>query len=339
MLYREQNEDSRKYKQNYLDGIEKVIAQRQAEAADARAIFARDILTDGERYRASFRKMLGWPLVDLSPTDCTSKGLPNVISEKLSDEESCEIFRMQFEILDGLFMSGLLVKLKTDESRPLVIVQHGGGGSPELVAGFLGTTSNYRDMLGGVISRGCHAFLPQLYVWGEGYGVKYDRISVDARLKRLGSSVTAIEVFGITRILDYFEAQPYVRNFGMVGLSYGGFYTLFTAACDTRIKSALAVSQFNKRDAYPWPDWVWQNAGFTFDDAEIACLVYPRKLYLAVGERDDLFDYRFAVESFEKIKEICGTDASDWLDFSVFDGIHEYLRDEILVERLVEDLK
>ena len=334
MLYREQNENSRQYKQNYLDGIERIISQRQAEAAEKREIFARDILSDGERYRADFKKMLGWPLVDHAP-----EGKPNVICEKLSDEDTFEVFRMQFEVLDGLFLTGLLIKQKSDECLPLVIVQHGGGGSPELVAGFYGTTSNYHNMLGGVISRDCHAFLPQLYVWGEGYGVKYDRISHDAQLKRLGSSITAIEIFGITRVLDYFESEPYVKNFGMLGLSYGGFYTLFTAACDTRIRSALTCAQFSSRDAYPWPDWVWQNAAFSFDDAEIACLVYPRKLYITVGERDDLFDYRFAAESFEKLKKICGDDRSVWLEFQTFDGIHEFLRDDGLVERMISDLK
>lgn len=334
MKYREQNADSQKYKQNYLDGIERIIAQRQAEAEDARANYARDILSDGERYRADFRKMLGWPLVDHA-----TSGQPNAISEKLSDEDSFEVFRMQFEVLDGLFLTGLLIKQKSNERLPLIIVQHGGGGSPELVAGLYGTTSNYHDMLGSVISRGCHAFLPQLYVWGEGHGVKYDRISHDAQLKRLGGSITALEVYGITRIIDYFEAQDYVKSFGMLGLSYGGFYTLYTAACDTRISSALTCAQFSSRDAYPWPDWVWQNAAFRFDDAEIACLVYPRNLYIAVGERDDLFDYRFAVKSFEKLKKICGDDRSDWLEFQTFDGIHEFLRDDGLVERMISDLK
>jgi hypothetical protein len=169
--------------------------------------------------------------------------------------------------------------------------------------------------------------------------VKYDRISHDAQLKRLGGSITALEVYGITRIIDYFEAQDYVKSFGMLGLSYGGFYTLFTAACDTRIRSALTCAQFSSRDAYPWPDWVWQSSAFSFDDAEIACLVYPRNLYIAVGERDDLFDYRFAVKSFEKLKKICGDDRSDWLEFQTFDGIHEFLRDDGLVERMISDLK
>ena len=112
MKYREQNADSQKYKQNYLDGIERIIAQRQAEAEDARANYARDILSDGERYRADFRKMLGWPLVDHAP-----EGKPDVICEKLSDEDSFEVFRMQIEVLDGLFLTGLLIKQKSDERK------------------------------------------------------------------------------------------------------------------------------------------------------------------------------------------------------------------------------
>lgn len=43
---------------------------------------------------------------------------------------------------------------------------------------------------------------------------------------------------------------------GMVGLSYVGFYTLYIAALDTRIKAAVSCSFFNDRDRYPWSDLV-----------------------------------------------------------------------------------
>jgi fermentation-respiration switch protein FrsA (DUF1100 family) len=61
----------------------------------------------------------------------------------------------------------------------------------------------------------------------------------------VGSSVSAVEIYGIKRILDYFENKPFVSNLGMIGVSYGGFYTLFTAALDTRIKATVASTMYD----------------------------------------------------------------------------------------------
>ena len=200
--------------------------------------------------------MLGWPLNDESfDYDVT------VSQERLSDEGKYAIFRISFKIMDEITMTGLLLKYNDDEKRPFVISQHGGLGTPELIAGVYGDTCNYNEMTQRILSLGANVFAPQLLLWQqEDYGVDYDRIAIDAKLKRVGSSITAIEIFGITKIIDYFEKQDYVTNIGMIGLSYGGFYTLFTSAVDTRIKSAISCSFFNTREKYAWPDWTWNNS-------------------------------------------------------------------------------
>lgn len=147
-------------------------------------------------------------------------------------------------------MSGLLFRINGDAPRPMVIVQHSGGGAPKFMSGLCGDTVNDNHMLDHVICHGVHAFEPQLLLWSADYDVVYDRRAIDARLKRLGSSITALEFWGISRIIDRFEAQAFVTAFGMVGLSYGGFYTLYTTAADTRIRSAISCSFFSQRHAY-----------------------------------------------------------------------------------------
>lgn len=37
---------------------------------------------------------------------------------------------------------------------------------------------------------------------------------------------------------------------------------------------------------------------------------------------DDLFNYKYGVESFEKIKEMCKTVGTEWLSFELFNGTH-----------------
>ncbi len=334
MNYREDKSVSKPYKTNYVKGITEVIEKRQAEAEEKRKEFSKDIFSKQEEYRQEFIKMLGWPLIDH-----TAKGLPNVKSEKLTDEDGYSIYRMQFEILDDLYMTGLFFKMDTEEPTPLVIVQHGGQGTPELASGIHGDTYNYNQMIQRVISNKVHGFAPQLLLWSDEYDVSYNRDVIDAQLKRLGSSITALEIYGISRILDYFQTKDYAKNFGMVGLSYGGFYTMYTSAADTRIKAAISSSVFNRRDADPRIDMTWLNSAFKFDDAEIACLVYPRFLHLEIGEQDEIFDYKESIKSFDNLKEICTGVGTDWVKFKTFTGTHEFIKDDQPIINLCEYLK
>ncbi len=333
MNYREEIKQSSQYKKSYLNGLDALIKEREQQAASEREQYVKQIFENQDQYRADFKKMLGWPLVDHE-----TKGLPRVSAEKLSQEDGYTVYRMQFEILDGLTMTGLFFKLDGDK-KPLAIVQHGGDGTPEHIGGVYGSTTYYHDMLQRVMKQGIHVFAPQLLLWSESYQVEYDRKAIDARLKRVGSSITAVEIYGIIRIMDYFQQQDYVSNFGMVGLSYGGFYTLYTAAIDTRIKSAVSCAFFNQRDRYPFSDWTWFNSAKLFDDAEVACLIYPRRLCIEIGDKDDLFDYRYGLEAYEKLKKLCKTVGTDWLNLLVYDGIHGFCKEDAPIEQLPRDLK
>jgi dienelactone hydrolase len=335
MQYREEKCATNKYKQEYLDGINRVIEQRQREAREKRKEYIKDVFEDSERYREDLKSMLGWPLVDH-----TANGLPSVRTETLSKEDGYTVIRMQAEILDGLWMTGLFFKLDTDTPKPMVIMQHGGLGTPELMAGVYGSTTNLNDMLQRTLRFGVHIFAPQLLLWDDKkqHLVPFDRRATDARLKRVGSSVTALEIYGIQRVIDYFEAQSFVTNFGMIGLSYGGFYTLFTTAVETRIKSAISAIFFNTRDAYDWLDWTWQRSAERFDDAEVAALIYPRKLCIRIADKDELFDPNGGVTSFERLCDMCSEVGTDWVDFDIFEGKHEFFRDDAPIERLVADI-
>ena len=264
--------------------------------------------------------------------------MPEPKSELLAHEDGYDVYRMHFEILEGFTVSGILLKLHGDRKRPMVICQHGGEGTPEVICGLLGDTENYNDMVQRVMAHGTHIFAPQLLLWRKAFEVPYTRNEIDGELKDLGGSITALEVFSITRIIDYFEKQDYVKNFGMVGLSYGGFYTLFTTAVETRIKSAISSSFFNSREVVSWADWTWRDLLYKFDDAEIACLCYPRKLYIAVGAQDALFKVEPARRSFERIKELSSGVGTDWVKFDAFEGIHEFVKTDDFIEDLIEDL-
>ena len=161
--------------------------------------------------------------------------------------------------------------------------------------------------------------------------LKFDRAFIDNALKRFGMSITALEIKGIMNAIDYLVTLPYVdaEKIGMTGLSYGGYFTLHTMAAEVRIKAGFSNACFNDRNVYPWCDWSYPNSGNTFHDAEIAALCAPRKLYVAVGKEDQVFDYKNALPEAERAKEYfkaCG--CPDNFAFQVWNGGHTVPDDE-----------
>jgi hypothetical protein len=140
-------------------------------------------------------------------------------------------------------------------------------------------------------------------MWRADFGPTVNRMQLDLRLKQLGGSIAALDIWQLQRSLDLLTARAEIdgKNIGMIGLSWGGFYTLITAAIETRIQVAVASCFFNNRYVYDMAPAVWFNAGNRFLDAEIAGLVCPRRLYIEVGKQDDLFDVRYARTEAQKV--------------------------------------
>lgn len=334
MSYYEKSEAALPYRADYLAGVERVIGKRQKETAKLRAEYCRDIFENPARYRDEYIEMLGWPL-----TEIDHSVLPAVEAEKLHEEKDYSVYRLRFEILDGLKLTGLFYR-QHKENCPLVIARHGGSGTPELICGaYNGDTSNYNNMFDGVFRRGVHAFAPQLLIWSqELHGVDFSRQEIDSRLRMAGGSVTALEIYGLMKVMDYFETKPFVSSFGMIGLSYGGFYTMFTAAADTRIKAAISCCCFYNRELIPWSDWSWFNASTRFLDSEIACLVYPRRLYITCGAKDPLFPAENVKTEWERLKNLNVKSEQNWVKFELFDGDHEFYCQDSWFDEFVQIL-
>ncbi len=317
-MYQEQENCGNNYRVCYLEGLNKLVKDRRESAVQNREKLMKKVSQNREAYREQFKSMLGWPL--------NEKPAPvrGVLELPIFQDAEVEITRIQLEAFEGLRFYGILFRHKQDEPLPLVISQHGGMGTPEFCSSFF-DSENYNDMSMRIFRKGVNVFAPQLNLWQSNrFGPEGDRDEIDRRLKQLGSSIAALEIYCIQRCMDYFQQKSWCNGaFGMVGLSYGGFYTLYTAAADTRIKAALSCSHFNDRVKYNWVSKSFFNAANTFCDAEVAALVIPRYLAIEVGDKDELFDSETARAEFSRLQKYI----PDWENhfyFHVFNGVHEF---------------
>ena len=337
MTYREKRETGNPFRQEYLDSINDLLKKKLAEADAKRREFDKELLANPDKARNEFAQILGWPL---NEERC---GVPKTELFHVVTDGDIDLFRVQVEVFEGFKFYGLLFKKNDGKKRPLVISQHGGLGTPEVCSTLLeGETSyNYNDMTQRILKHDVNVFAPQMLLWEkETYGIEYDRAYIDAVLKMLGGSITALEIYCLQRCLDYFEVQDYVDKdrMGMIGLSYGGMYTLYTAAIETRLKSAVSSSFFcDRANDGERQDWKYKGLAYNFFDAEVAMLVRPRKIYLAMGKSDPLFDSAKTVKEFEHIKEVC-TDWKDWTALQIFEGEHEFCPDDEFINNFMKDL-
>lgn len=323
--------ESLPFREEYDRGLKNIIEQRRAELDRIRAerMSPANIAADREKFRREYIDLLGWPLNEYEEYRKTPM---NVRVFLHGENEFAVIRQMQFEVLPGLWFYGLYFEHKNkSEDLPFVICQHGGLGTPEVVSGVLGETYNYNKLLERAANygKGANTFAPGLYLWSDDYGPKKDRNSADNALKQLGGSIAALEVFAIRRTLDYFVEQGIARegHIGMIGLSYGGSYTLLTAAAEPRINAAYSSCQYNDRYIYIWPDWTWKNSAM-FLDAEMAALVAPRALYLEEADNDELFDDEpFLRECERAVPFFEAAGAKDNLKYRAFPGTHELCKD------------
>ena len=214
---------------------------------------------------------------------------------------------------------------------PLVISMHGGGGSPE-VALFHGG-GNYHDMVRGAVRHGYAVFAPQHLFSAPGYPGNIRNLT-DTRLRLVGTSLTAVEIAKITRSIDVLVKRPEIdgRRIAMVGLSYGGYYSLVVPALEPRIKVVVSSCYFGvqefryeKSELSIPSDFQFSDRFSLFRDPEIAALVCPRPMLIQAGKGDDA-EHRdggihLAPEIADYYKNVGRPEA---FQFLVFDGGHEF---------------
>lgn len=343
-MYGEIIREGNLHRERYKDGFARLVDRLNQEGSTARdafmpvAGFARSI----ERHRLAYHKMLGLDRL-------TTEALPAPQLRAVGETAEAAIHRLTVFVTPELPMQALLFVPHGARKVPLVVAQHGGGGTPELCSDLHGK-NNYNHMVERLLRRGAAVLAPQLLLWNfreetdtqRLHDIPYNRHRTDVELKRFGLSVTAVEIRGIMNAITYAQGLSFVDGdkIGMTGISYGGYYTLYTAAADPRIKSAYAMACFNDRNVYSWPDMCYGGSGNTFQDAEVAALCAPRALFVSLGKEDPVFDYRFATSEAERTKKyFAAMGCPDRFVFDLWEGGHTMRDDDLGLDFMFEFLQ
>ncbi|MBQ8213719.1 MAG: acetylxylan esterase [Clostridia bacterium] len=296
----------------YYEGVCALIDEKAKQASKKRDVYcsADQMAEKREKYRAEYISMLGWPLTEY-------RSVTNIAVEKelLEEIENLKIYRLSLETLPGVWFQGLLyVPHERDKKAPLVILHPGGGYRvEELIKCNHYSAEGYQNIGGRALERGAVVYAPQLMVWThEESGVHQPttRQFLDVKLKAMGGSLAALEIFNVRRAIDYLIANEPIdpKRIGAAGLSYGGFYTMYLAAAEPRVKSVFSScffhDRFGERKAAGQcrSDWLWQNSANCFFDAEVAALIAPRALYIENGDQDELFPAEESLTEWERLK-------------------------------------
>ena len=275
---------------------------------------------DREASLLRFERLIGYP----APGFYEKAGAPRI--EKVGEDEMGTYHRMWIAVAPGVETYGLyIVPKKVKLPAPLVISLHGGGGTPE-GALFHGGT-NYHDQIRGAVERGYVVWAP-LFVMqpfsdrDKGTEVPADiRKILDARLRARGTSLMGMEAMKITKALDRVLEMPEVNpeRVAMIGLSYGGYYTLYITALEPRIKVAIASCSFRNTPAAK--DGVTEGRPIDLTSPEQAALIAPRPLQIQAGIKDPQAPIDTVRETVAVAKRFHD------FDYEEFDGGHEWRGD------------
>ena len=309
--------DQWKQMQAYADALPKTTAPLQKPPASDRDTLSRN-----------FRESIGYPAPGFLAT-------PTGHFDKVAEDSVATYYRCFIRVTPEMETYGLYIVPKNGKlPAPLVISQHGGGGTPEM-ATFHGGT-NYHDLVRGAVAEGYVVFAPLTVMYpyrdrDHDTPIPSDvRGILDDELRARGTTLMGLEAYKISRALDAVLKRPEVdpNRVAMIGLSYGGFYALYTTALDPRIKVAIASCSFRDKDL-TGAARTDRPGGRPNDlsSAELVRLISPRPLQVQDGINDKGFpidDVRRAVEKSRVYYP--DAHAADF-DFQAFEGAHEFRGD------------
>ncbi|MDQ6766048.1 MAG: hypothetical protein M3Z22_08120 [Verrucomicrobiota bacterium] len=258
---------------------------------------------------------------------------------RLSEDELATYYELSVTVFDGVRAGGVFMMPRSPSGKvPLVIAIPGRGPMPARPAGGKMTVvgRGSRDLARGALRRGYAVWEPILAFYAKDYPADIrERLAV--RAVQCGTTLPAIEIAKITRGLDALLLTGKIDSarIAMVGVSFGGFYTLYSAALDERISVAVVAAYINDRqlvlglnEPFGNLEWRFPNSLSVFQDATMAALICPRPLQVQAGDHDQLFPIKGSRETVPGIRFIYERlGIGQRFSFAEFVGRHDFRGD------------
>ena len=268
---------------------------------------------------------------------------PVALNVETLESVACDGYRRDkivFDTEDTMSVPAYLLVPDDRRQRPpgaAVLACHGHGPGKAQVVGLEHTAMPNADYARQLAQRGYVVLAPDLRCFGERRDWNpEDHYACDTNLVHAamaGWNPLTQNVWDLRRCLDLLAAHPLVDpgRLGMVGISYGGTVTLFTAAVDARVAASVVSGYFSSwAESHKMP-WNMCGSQILFgmlgrlEHEDLGALVAPRPLLVESGDKDDLFPVATATESVRRTRLVyAGHGASERLVHDVFAGGHEW---------------
>lgn len=201
---------------------------------------------------------------------------------------------------------GLLAVPKTPGSHPAVLALHGHGGSAQAVFDPKGLYHGFADRF----ARGGYVVLAPTFPH---------------------KPYAAMMLWDLFRAVDVLQGRPEVdpQRIGVGGLSMGGEWTMWIAACDLRLKAAVVSGWMcTTEGVFAVPNCkCWRLPGLVelMDICEVHLLIAPRPVLFESALRDGCFPIGYTKEGFARIRagyKVFG--AEDAVAQDIWDAGHEW---------------
>jgi acetyl esterase/lipase len=118
----------------------------------------------------------------------------------------------------------------------------------------------------------------------------------------------AMTLWDLFRCVDILASRPEVdpQRIGVAGLSMGGEFTMWIAACDPRLRAAVVSGWMcTTEGVFAVPNCAcWELPGFVelMDVCEVHLLIAPRPVLFESAERDGCFPIRHTRQGFARVR-------------------------------------
>ena len=274
---------------------------------------------------------------------------PVPLAVETLESEACDGYRRDKIVFDTEDTMSVPAYLLVPDARvhappgAAVLACHGHGPGKEQVVGLARTDMPNADYALQLVRRGYVVLAPDLRCFGERQDWNpEDHYACDTNLVHAamaGWNPLAQNVWDLRRCLDVLAQDPLVDpdRLGMVGVSYGGTVTLFTAAVDARVAAAVVSGYFSSWAESHKVPWNMCGSQIMFamlgklEHEDLGALVAPRPLLVETGTDDMLFPLPAAAESVRRAQLVyASVGAGERLVHDVFDGGHQWHGTEAL---------